>query len=402
MSSPPSSRPRWGGRWPISSGIKRWPGSASKARPGVAAKLGEFGGVLDGARAALPALAALTDIEAATYAGGRFSTYYSERGLITVFIDSTERSPTFRLFPLDTVREPQRKCWIQVWTQAKAAEEAWRAFLGRPFRGLASEMYRGPFETGIDDPFLRRAALESLKKAGDDQAASTIFLYRTRTCGERGPKKRRPLRPGRPDARGSRVRTRRVVVQEGPATRRGERRQRGCPPDDRPCSKGFPADRSGYPACVRGAGRQARRRARPCPGFGRSFRPPPADRGQDAPQRPLDGRHGQARQGRRQHHDQRQPEQPQARRPGDLSHPVRTSTTSWAGAVGSRRYGARGPILRRGQRRPLRLHRLLQDRQAEAGQTAEVALSIVRILESLRQKRGVSREETLEVVRPSA
>ena len=41
----------------------------------------------------------------------------------------------------------------------------------------------------------------------------------------------------------------------------------------------------------------------------------------------------------------------------------------------------------------------LKDRQAEAGQTAEVAFSIIRILESLRQKRGVSREETLETVK---
>ena len=45
--------------------------------PGVAAKLGEFGGVLDG-RAALPAIAALTDsrIRPLTRAG-RFSTYLS-------------------------------------------------------------------------------------------------------------------------------------------------------------------------------------------------------------------------------------------------------------------------------------------------------------------------------------
>jgi N-acetylmuramic acid 6-phosphate etherase len=41
----------------------------------------------------------------------------------------------------------------------------------------------------------------------------------------------------------------------------------------------------------------------------------------------------------------------------------------------------------------------LKDRQAEAGQTAEVAFSIIRILESLRQKRGISREEALGIVR---
>jgi hypothetical protein len=34
----------------------------------------------------------------------------------------------------------------------------------------------------------------------------------------------------------------------------------------------------------------------------------------------------------------------------------------------------------------------------DAGQTAEVALSIIRILESLRQNRGVSQEEALDLV----
>jgi hypothetical protein len=155
----------------------------------VAAKLRRFGEALDGVRAALPELAALTDIEAAAYAGGRFSTYYAEKGLITVFIDSTERSPTFRLFPLDTVNEPARKCWIQVWTKAGAPGEAWQAFLGRPFRGLAAEKYRRPFETEVEDPYLRRAALESLKKAGDEQAALYDFSLSQANTEGRGPKK---------------------------------------------------------------------------------------------------------------------------------------------------------------------------------------------------------------------
>jgi hypothetical protein len=41
----------------------------------------------------------------------------------------------------------------------------------------------------------------------------------------------------------------------------------------------------------------------------------------------------------------------------------------------------------------------LKDRQAEAGQTAEVAFSIIRILESLKRRQGLSREETLELVK---
>ena len=40
----------------------------------------------------------------------------------------------------------------------------------------------------------------------------------------------------------------------------------------------------------------------------------------------------------------------------------------------------------------------LKGRRDAAGQTAEVALSIIRILESLRQNKGVTKEEALEVV----
>ncbi|OGD22436.1 MAG: hypothetical protein A2W03_01465 [Candidatus Aminicenantes bacterium RBG_16_63_16] len=155
----------------------------------IEARLAAFASILDEVRKSLPALAGLTELEAETYAGGHFSTYFAGRSLITVFIDSTERSPTFRLFPLDTTAEPRRKCWIQVWTSAGDARSAWLAFLGRPFRGLAPEIYRAPFEAEIEDPYLKAAALESLKKAGDDQQALYDFSFADANIKNRGPKK---------------------------------------------------------------------------------------------------------------------------------------------------------------------------------------------------------------------
>jgi N-acetylmuramic acid 6-phosphate etherase len=155
----------------------------------VEARLGSFPSILEEVKKRGPALAGLTAIEAETYAAGHFSTYFAERALITVFIDSTERSPTFRLFPLDTTAEPLRKCWIQVWTPAADARSAWQAFLGRPFRGLAADIYRTPFETEIEDPYLRSAALESLKKAGDDQQALYDFSFAQGNIKSRGPSK---------------------------------------------------------------------------------------------------------------------------------------------------------------------------------------------------------------------
>jgi N-acetylmuramic acid 6-phosphate etherase len=152
------------------------------------AKLLEFSRVLKQVQSAIDATAKFTELEARTYQAGRFSTYFARDGLITVFIDSTERSPTFRLFPLDTVKVEQRKCWIQVWTPAANLQEAWQAFLGRPFRGLAPSFYKAPFEEKIEDPYLKRAALDSLKNAGDDQQLLYDFSFADFNLKKRGPK----------------------------------------------------------------------------------------------------------------------------------------------------------------------------------------------------------------------
>jgi hypothetical protein len=154
----------------------------------VAARLRAFAPIQAELLRQAPALARLTDLEAGVYGKGRFSTYFAQAGLITVFIDSTERSPTFRLYPLDTVREPRRKCWIQVWTDAPDAKAAWTAFLGRPFRGLDPALYKRPFETQIDDAYLREKALASLAKAGADQAALYDFSSAGTNFARRAPK----------------------------------------------------------------------------------------------------------------------------------------------------------------------------------------------------------------------
>lgn len=148
-----------------------------------------FARILENAKASVPALARLTDIEAETYRAGRFTTVFAEEGIITVFIDSTERSPTFRLHPLDTVKEAERQCWIQVWTAASDHSAAWLSLLRRPFRGLDPKFYGPSFESGIDDPYLRKSALESLKKAGNDQADLYDFSFSDFNLNRRGPHK---------------------------------------------------------------------------------------------------------------------------------------------------------------------------------------------------------------------
>jgi len=155
----------------------------------LAERLGDFAKVLKSVRDAVPELAPFTELEAKTYEQNHFSTYFARAGLLTVFIDSTERSPTFRLYPLDTVAEPRRRCWIQVWTPAAGLKEAWQALLGRPFRGLAAALYQKPFEENIEDSYLQTAALESLKKAGDDQQSLYDFSFAEPNLRKRGPQK---------------------------------------------------------------------------------------------------------------------------------------------------------------------------------------------------------------------
>jgi uncharacterized protein YbbC (DUF1343 family)/N-acetylmuramic acid 6-phosphate (MurNAc-6-P) etherase len=152
-------------------------------------RLKEFSSILSQVKDSLPAIAKFTELEAQTYKTEHFSTYFARRALISVFIDSTERSPTFRLFPLDTVNEAKRRCWIQVWTPAANLHHAWQAFLGRPFRGLNPDFYKKPFEEGIEDAYLKKAALQSLKNAGDDQQYLYDFSFSEPNLKSRGPKK---------------------------------------------------------------------------------------------------------------------------------------------------------------------------------------------------------------------
>ncbi|MES2997935.1 MAG: hypothetical protein V4700_01240 [Pseudomonadota bacterium] len=110
------------------------------------------------------------DLEAKTYATHHRAIYFANQALLPVFTDITERAPTFRLEPLDTINI--KKSWVSVWTTAKDQEQAWLILLHHPFRGLNYNFYLKEFEK-IQDPFLRTAALQGLKQAGNEQQ----FLY---------------------------------------------------------------------------------------------------------------------------------------------------------------------------------------------------------------------------------
>jgi len=138
---------------------------------------------------ALKDIAKFTLLESKTYRKERMATYFAKNALITVFIDCAERSPTFHLYPLDTVHEKERKCWVQVWTEGEGHKQAWQNFLGRDFRGLEEQFYKPHFLTQIDDVYLKEAALNSLSLAGKDQEKLYDFSFSDENIHKLGPKK---------------------------------------------------------------------------------------------------------------------------------------------------------------------------------------------------------------------
>lgn len=154
---------------------------------GIAARLRDFAQLQRDVASTAPSLAAWTDREAAAYADGKHATYLAARALMPVFVDVTERAPTFRLAPLDRIDASERRSWIQVWTPADDAAQAWQALLHRPFHGLDPALYEAPFTDGIDDPYLRRAALRSLALAGEEQQHLYDLSWSQDNMRRRGP-----------------------------------------------------------------------------------------------------------------------------------------------------------------------------------------------------------------------
>jgi N-acetylmuramic acid 6-phosphate etherase len=150
-------------------------------------RLRSFDKILTVLDTAVSGISGFTQMEAKTYRGKKYATYFAKKGLITVFIDCTERSPTFRLFPLDTIQEKQRKCWFQIWTEGKNRRQAWRNFLGRDFRGLRQAFYNPRFKDEIDDAYLREAALRSLSLADNDQEKLYDLSFSKHNISQRGP-----------------------------------------------------------------------------------------------------------------------------------------------------------------------------------------------------------------------
>ena len=143
-------------------------------QPGLAAKLAGFVELLRGVQQQEAAVAALTAAEARAYGRRGRTLYAAQDALMTVFTDATERSPTFRLAPLDPVDPGPgqgRRSWLHVVAAAPAAAAAWTALLGRPFRGLDPERYAAALQAEVADGVLLAVAQASLGQATAAEAA---------------------------------------------------------------------------------------------------------------------------------------------------------------------------------------------------------------------------------------
>lgn len=156
-------------------------------RATIATRLRQFATLQKTVAATAPRLAAWTDRESTTYATSHHATYLAGRALMPVFVDVTERAPTFRLAPLDRVDAKERRSWIQVWAPVEDAASAWTLLLHRPFHGLDPALYAKPFESQIDDPWLRAAAARSLANAGAEQQALYDLSFSPRNLQSSGP-----------------------------------------------------------------------------------------------------------------------------------------------------------------------------------------------------------------------
>ncbi len=123
-------------------------------------------------------LAECSAIEAGAYEKKGRCIYFADEAIVSVFTDAAERSPTFRLHPLDPVDAVEPRSWIRIETLAQDVSSAWNRILKRPFCGLEQIDYASAFERDVQDEYLRKAALRSSKLAGTEQQMRYDFSHR--------------------------------------------------------------------------------------------------------------------------------------------------------------------------------------------------------------------------------
>ncbi len=143
----------------------------------LAEKIREFPDILRSVTKIVPALSKMTASAEKTCREGRRVSYLASKGAGTVFNVCTEEGPAFHTEPLDNAGTEPKRSRIQVWVPQNNRDDAWRTILGRPFRTLSPAFYEKRFEQGGADPGLLRTAKESLEIAGEGQELLYDFSF---------------------------------------------------------------------------------------------------------------------------------------------------------------------------------------------------------------------------------
>lgn len=151
-------------------------------------KLSEFSVLIKAIKNNLPILARISHLESNTYTSGHRVTFFAQNGLLVALSDCTEMSLEFSLPPPDTTATINRKSWIQVWTAASGLEESWQSLLGGDFRGLDPTLYSTPFSEVLPDPREKKMALDHIKHTGDNQKLLFDFSLASFNLTNRGPR----------------------------------------------------------------------------------------------------------------------------------------------------------------------------------------------------------------------
>lgn len=155
----------------------------------LADKIREFPDILRSVTKIVPSLSKITASAEKTCREGSFVSYLASKGAGTVFNICAEQGPAFHIRPLDTAGTEPRKSQIQVWIPRPNQEDAWRTILGRPFRALPSAFYEKRLDQGGADPDFLRTAKESLRSSGENRKLLYDFSFSDQNLRTRGVEK---------------------------------------------------------------------------------------------------------------------------------------------------------------------------------------------------------------------
>jgi N-acetylmuramic acid 6-phosphate etherase len=150
-------------------------------------KLRQFSSLVKKIDDQLTSLIHLIRAEAAAYASGRSVTHMAGKGLLPLLVNARMRIYDFHFQSLDTVEAQGRKAQTRLWAAAGSQEEAWQVLFQRPARGINSSHYKKSVSDVVADPFLKKASLEALGKADVDPSSLYDFSFAAFNLTNRGP-----------------------------------------------------------------------------------------------------------------------------------------------------------------------------------------------------------------------